>query len=249
MNAHQLAALGYFGMGQVEGPRGVGAPSRLAGPSRAALGAQYQQAMYAPVGSDRQIPGYPYGMRGMGDDRAMVPADANYPPAPVPQGLPAQSYWQLPPAFTHTYGYKDALAAAGLEFHTEVFDLAVDPVQQSGANIAAGASVIATVRISQEADFVEEKRMVAISPSTALFTVQIFDNATNRALSNVALRGENAAGTAQRPRLVKPRLYRRNSDISLVFTNVGAVTITALQWLFSGFKIFSPDALNLNNPQ
>ncbi len=133
----------------------------------------------------------------------------------------------------------------------EIFDLFVDPVAQSGATIAAGAGVIATVRISQEADFVAEKMVFIVSAAagTPFFTVQIFDNATNRALSNIAVRAELIAGTAQLPRLMKPRLFRRNSDISFVFTNTSGVTITALQMGFSGYKIFDPNALNLNNSQ
>ncbi len=242
MNKNALAALGYFGLGQVE-PAGMG---RLSGPSR------YTQAQYAPVSSARTMPGYPYGMRGLGDD-GPVPS-VNYPAAPSPQGLPSQSYFQLPQYFQHTYGYKDALAAAGLEFHTETFDLIVDPVAQSGAPIpaagVAGSTVIATVRISQEADFVAEKVVEDHEPSQSNYTVQIFDNATNRALSNLPARVANVAGTAQRPRLWKPRLFRRNSDISLIFTNLDANNpITGLQFQFSGFKVFDPNALNLNNPQ
>lgn len=225
---HQVALRGLYGVGEI------------AGPSR------YAASPFSPVGAERALPGYPYGMRGM----AGYPQGfGQYPPAPVPQGLPAQNYWQLPPYFTHTYGYKDALAAAGMEFHTEVFDLAVDPVAQSGASIPVGGSVIATVRISQEADFVAEKIVADTAPLGSQFTVQIFDNATNRALSNIPLRVANVAGTAQRPRIIKPRLFRRNSDISFLFTNIDTVPLTALQLVFEGYKVFDPNALNLNNPQ
>ena len=223
-----LALRGLYGVGEVAGPT------------------RYAAQPFSPVGAERSLPGYPYGMRGM--IRGM--GEGAYPPAPVPQGLPAQQYWALPPFFTHTYGYKDALAAAGLEFHTEMFDLAVDPVAQSGAAIPASGTIIATVRISQEADFVAEKIVADFLPTASNFTVQIFDNATNRALSNIALRIANLAGTAQRPRIIKPRLFRRNSDISFVFANLSAVaTITALQLTFSGYKVFDPNSLNLNNPQ
>lgn len=221
---------------------------------------QYLQYPLAPVGSDRAIPGYPYGMRGLQGvaGRGLGAGDANYPPAPIPQGLPAQSYYQLPPSFTHTMGYKDALAAAGLEFHTEVFELAIDPIAQSGANLAAGGSVIATVRISQEADFVAEKLMDfcvdtndATAPETVGYRAQIFDNATNRALSNIPIPRACLAGTAQRPSLWKPRLFRRNSDISVVFTadTQNGAAINRLVLVFQGFKIFDPNALNLNLPQ
>lgn len=231
---------------------------------------RYLSYPLAPVGSDRQIPGYPYGMRGMGAVRGMSrgfgddPASAgpmmqaNYPPAPVPTGLPAQSYWALPPSFTHTYGYKDAIAAAGLEFHTEYFELAVDPIAQSGQTIAPGASAIATFRVSQEADFVAEKIMdicniddedTDTGPNS--YRAQIFDNATNRALSNIPLPRGALCGTASRPALIKPRLFRRNSDITIVFTaNANnSDPITALVFVFQGFKIFDANALNLNNPQ
>ena len=246
MNGYPMGLAGQF--------RGLGMPQR------------FLQAPMAPVGVDRTIPGYPYGMRGMGGAPAMdlqaMPGGGygmlqpNYPPAPMPPMMPAQQYWAAPPYFGHTPGYKDALAAAGMEFHTEVFDLAVDPIAQSGANLAAGATVIATVRISQEADFVAEKYTEfcvdtadQTDPDDVSYRVQIFDNATNRALSNQAIRVSNLAGTAQRPRILKPRLFRRNSDISFVFTNVDANPITALQLVFSGFKIFDPNSLNLNNPQ
>jgi hypothetical protein len=219
--------------------RGLYGVGEIAGPSR------YAASPFSPVGAERTLPGFPYGMRGM----AGLGNGNGYPPAPVPQGLPAQSYWQLPPYFTHTYGYKDALAAAGMEFHTEIFDLGVDPVAQSGAAIPIGGSVIATVRISQEADFVGEKYVSDTFPLGSQYTVQIFDNATNRALSNIPLRVSNIAGTAQRPRILKPRLFRRNSDISFLFTNIDTVPITALQFVIEGYKIFDPNALNLNNPQ
>lgn len=222
-----IALRGLYGFGEVSGPT------------------RYVQSPFSPVGMERTLPGFPYGMRGF--PRGV--GQASYPPSPVPQGLPAQSYYQLPPYFTHTSGYKDALASAGLEFHTEIFDLAVDPVAQSGAPIAVGGSVIATVRISQEADFVAEKIVADTMPLGSQFTVQIFDNATNRALSNIPLRVANAAGTAQRPRIIKPRLFRRNSDISFLFTNVDTAPITALQLVFNGYKIFDPNSLNLNNPQ
>jgi hypothetical protein len=224
--SHALALRGLYGVGEI------------AGPSR------YAASPFSPVGAERTLPGYPYGMRGFPGL-----GQGAYPPAPVPQGLPAQSYYALPPFFTHTYGYKDALAAAGMEFHTEIFDLAVDPIAQSGVPIAVGASVIATVRISQEADFVAEKIVADTNPLGVQFTVQIFDNATNRALSNIPLRVNNMAGTAQRPRIIKPRLFRRNSDISFLFTNIDTVPVTALQLVFNGYKIFDPNALNLNNPQ
>lgn len=234
------------------------------------LPTRYVQYPLAPVGSDRQIPGYPYGMRGMAgpqgfgaplmiDERTGQPISMpNYPPAPIPQGLPAQSYFQLPPTFQHTMGYKDALAAAGLEFHTEIFDLSVDPIAQSGQNLAAGATVIATVRISQEADFVCEKIMDwtvdsadRVLPELVGWRLQIFDNATNRALSNIPVPRSSIAGTAQRPALWKPRLFRRNSDLSFVFTaDAGNDNpITQLVVTMQGFKIFDPNALNLNNPQ
>lgn len=220
---------------------------------------RYLSYPLAPVGSDRLIPGYPYGMRGMaGAPRALGAADPNYPPAPIPQGLPAQSYYQLPPSFTHSMGYKDALAAAGLEFHTEYFELAVDPIAQGGANIAAGGTAIATVRVSQEADFVAEKVMEfcvdtadQANPEDVGYRVQIFDNATNRALSNIPIPRSCIAGTAQRPALWKPRLFRRNSDLTLVFTadTQNANSIDRLVFVFQGYKIFDPNALNLNNPQ
>jgi hypothetical protein len=148
-----------------------------------------------------------------------------------------------------TIDYKDYLASKGLEFHTEVFDLVVDPVAQSGAAIAAGAVVVATVRISQEADFVAEKWVFTAGPLGAGFSVRIEDSSTGRALSNVAVDINNVAGTAQRPRILKPRLFRRNADVSVTFTNTSPAPITALQFVMSGYKIFDKNALNLNNPQ
>jgi hypothetical protein len=227
---------------------GLRALGEVAGPSR------YAAQPFSPVGSERALPGFPYGMRGMPPGLGQ----GAYPPAPVPQGVPAQSYWSLPPFFTHTYGYKDALAAAGLEFHTEVFDLSVDPIASSGANMAAGATVIAVVRVSQEADFVCEKFMEfcvdtadQADPDDVGYRVQIFDNATNRALSNIPIPRSIIAGTGQRPALIKPRLFRRNSDISFVFTadSQNANAINRLVFTMRGYKVFDPNALNLNNPQ
>ena len=222
-------------------PMALGQLGLGAGPNR------YLMAPRPPVGIERTMPGFPYGMAGLG-----------YPPAPIPEGMPAQSYFQAPPYFTHTYGYKDALAAAGLEFHTEVFDLAIDVRAQNAANIAPGATAIATVRISQEADFVAEKVMDfcsdtanLLTPETVGYRVQVFDNATNRALSNIPLPRSVFAGTAQRPALMKPRLFRRNSDLTFVVTAdpTNANAINRLVIMIRGFKIFDPNSLNLNNPQ
>ena len=229
-----------YGMGQAPfttpNPYGMGAaplttpnPMALAGGGRMTLG-------LAPVGWERTVPG----AGGMGQMNM---------PQPLPQGMPNYMYYNLPAQFGGTPGYKDYLSSCGLEFHTEWFDLGLDPVAQSGAAIPAGATVIANVRITQEADFVAEAVVADAAPIGADFSVQVFDNATNRALSNVPIRVANLAGTAQRIRRIKPRLFRRNSDLTLTFTNTGVNPITALQWVFQGYKIFDANALNLNNPQ
>lgn len=175
-------------------------------------------------------------------------AAAARPPVGSERGLPGSRAVEL---LSHTYtpGYKDVLAAAGLEFHTEMFDLAVDPIAQGGIAIAVGATAIATVRIGQEADFVAEKIVADHVPFAEPYVVQIFDNATNRALSNIPIRNDNLVGTGERPRIIKPRLFRRNSDLSFVFTNVGVNPITVLQLVLCGYKIFDPCSLNLNRPQ
>lgn len=162
-------------------------------------------------------------------------------------------------AYGYAQGYKDRLAAAGMQFHTEVFFLAVDAIAAAaGAALAAGATRIVSLRISQEADFVVEKIMEfsaddadAVTPQAAGYRVQIFDNATNRALSNLPVPKSCAAGTAQRPMLIKPRLFRRNSDVSLIFTadTFNAAALDRLFFVMMGYKIFDPNALNLNSPQ
>jgi hypothetical protein len=153
------------------------------------------------------------------------------------------------PGIPRSIDYKEYLQSRGLEFHTEIFDLVVDPVAQSGANIAAGGVVVATVRISQEADFVSEKWVFTVAPLGAVFQVRITDNSTGRTLSNIPVDINNVAGTAQRPRILKPRMFRRNADVSFEFTNTSGAIITGLQFCMSGYKIFDKNALNLNNPQ
>jgi len=169
---------------------------------------------------------------------------------PVPAGMPPSLAAELPGHFTHTLGYKDWLAAHGLEFHTEAFDLEFDPIAASGGNLTAAVSPLATtVRVSQEADFVAEKLVESHTPAASTYSVRIFDNGTNRALSNGPILNASIAGTAQRPRIWKPRLFRRNSDIQIDFALVAGADITQLEFVMSGYKIFDKNALNLNNPQ
>ena len=151
--------------------------------------------------------------------------------------------------FPRDVSFKDALASKGLEFHTEVFDLINDPVAQSGAPIGIAAVQIGTVRISQDADFVAEKFVFSVLPLGANFQVRITDDGSGRNLSNIPVDINNVAGTAQRPRILKPRLFKRNGDVSIEFTNTSGAPITALQFVMSGYKIFNENALNLNNPQ
>ena len=143
---------------------------------------------------------------------------------------------------------KDELFRSGIEYLTEPFDGAVDPTNGGVLPIAAGATANVNLLITQEADFVVEKLTADVTPIGALFTYQMTDTSTGRVLSNQPIISVNGLGTAQRPRLWKPRLFRRNSTIQFIIVNISLAPITRLQICLSGYKIFDRNALNLNLP-
>lgn len=141
---------------------------------------------------------------------------------------------------------EDYLAAIGLDVFTEWFDLVVDPLTILNAtSIAASASVFPSLTVGQDAHFVAEKIMHDTIPSdaTGVWTIVLNDGGNDRNLSNRPIRRDNFAGTALRPALIKPKLFKAKS--TLTFTIVGGTAaITAIQIVFRGYKILNLEALN-----
>ena len=135
------------------------------------------------------------------------------------------------------------------QFNTEPFYNAFDPTVGGTIPVPVAGTVQGALAITQEADFVAEKLTFEVVPLGALFTVLIEDASSNRQLMNQPLISNNLLGTAQRPALWKPRLFRRNSNILMTILNISGVPITRLQIVFCGYKIFDPRALDLNLPQ
>lgn len=140
----------------------------------------------------------------------------------------------------------DYLAAIGLDVFTEHYDLVVDPLTISNiSQIDIGATIVPTITMPQDSHFVAEKIMHDTAPTdaTGVWTIVMTDSANDRALSNRPVRRDNFAGTALRPRLIKPKLFKAKSTISFSIVG-GTAAITTIQIVFSGYKILNLEALN-----
>ena len=135
------------------------------------------------------------------------------------------------------------------QFNTEPFYNSIDPTVGGTVPLAAAATFQGAIAITSEADFVGEKWTFEVVPLGALFTVRVEDASSNRTLMNQPLISNNFLGTAQRPALWKPRLFRRNSNIMFTIQNISGAPIVRLQVVLCGYKIFDPRALDLNLPQ
>lgn len=126
-------------------------------------------------------------------------------------------------------------------------------------NLAAaiGNRQVATIEITQEADFVASRILhVALNPATGAilpyqvaggpsYIVQMTDGGSDRTLQNFQLHVDTIAGTAQRSvPFPKNRLFRRNSTISFVYTNQQAVA-TQVWMAILGYKIYDEASLDL----
>lgn len=116
-------------------------------------------------------------------------------------------------------------------------------------DIAAGATVAASIQIEADSDFEILKRMVFFTndtyPSTIDLTVsmpvtiQLTDTGSGRNLFNTPVMMANAFGTAQFPFILQQtKIFSARSVIGITITNNSAVDIVDLQLSFNGRKIF-----------
>lgn len=141
---------------------------------------------------------------------------------------------------------EDYLAAIGLDVFTEWFDLVLDPLTiLNASSIAANATVYPTITIAADSHLVVEKWMHDTSPSdsTGVWAIKVNDGGNDRDLSNRPVRRDNFAGTALRPALIKPKLFKAKSTLTFTITG-GTAAITILQIVGRGYKILNLDALN-----
>lgn len=112
-----------------------------------------------------------------------------------------------------------------------VFDTAVLTALQQGLAVP--------LRFEYDADF---EHIWTVSSQTGIYSVQIKDGSTNRALSNNPVNGENFAGTAALPwPLVEPYVWARSSTVIATFndrSNAG----NDVQLVFRGYKLFPAQA-------
>lgn len=109
----------------------------------------------------------------------------------------------------------------------------------------------ATIDITQEADFVGTRFLHQdVNPTTGVpitpsYTVNVRDGSTDRNLMTAPIHVDTLAGTAQRSvPFTKNRLFRRNSTITLDFTQLQAVA-TRIFLCIQGYKIFDESSLDL----
>lgn len=106
---------------------------------------------------------------------------------------------------------------------------------------AAGSQAIQTVQITQEADFYCTKVIGTDTDAAGeFFTVLMTTSETDRQFMNAGVHKANFQGTAQLPRLLPmPRVFYRNSTITLTYTRVIAAAAPSLIWTsFEGYKVF-----------
>lgn len=120
-----------------------------------------------------------------------------------------------------------------------------------------GNTAVATIDITQEADFVATRMLhagvvdttgvimplqTATGPS---YSVNIRDGSSDRNLMQFPLHAETLFGTSQRSvPFAKNRLFRRNSTITLDLTQLQAVA-TRIFIVMQGYKIFDEASLDL----
>jgi hypothetical protein len=110
-----------------------------------------------------------------------------------------------------------------------------DLVLPNAVLTASQSGLVVTQQLDQDADL---EVLDYITNSTGLFSFQIFDPSTGRALSNSAVNGENGTGTAQLPRrLVEPYVWARSSTLKVTFNDRSGGGNT-VQLVFSGYKLY-----------
>lgn len=112
-------------------------------------------------------------------------------------------------------------------------------------------SAVATVQITQEADFVvtralqENVNPVTGVPIVGSWSATIQDGSTDRRLTSTPIHANDLAGNAFRSTpWTKNRLFRRNSTITITFNQLQAVA-TRVFLSFQGYKIFDEASLDL----
>jgi hypothetical protein len=122
---------------------------------------------------------------------------------------------------------------------------------------AIGAPGVASITITQEADFIGTRFLTeSVNPATGAilapqvaggpsWTAVIRDGSTDRQLNSDPLHGSTIAGSAYRSTpWTKNRLFRRNSTMTINFTNLQAVA-TRVFFAVQGYKIFDEASLDL----
>lgn len=122
---------------------------------------------------------------------------------------------------------------------------------------AIGAAGSATIEITQEADFVATRWLhVGVNPATGAilpydvaggpsWSAMVRDGSTDRQMMPFPVHSSTLAGSAQRSTpFTKNRLFRRNSTITVDFTNLQAVA-TRVFLVLQGYKIYDEASLDL----
>jgi len=110
-----------------------------------------------------------------------------------------------------------------------------DLVMPNGVLTANQSGLVVSQQLDQDADL---EVIDYEANSTGLFSFQITDPSTGRALSNAAVNGENGFGTAQLPRvLVEPYVWARSSTLKVVLNDRSGGGNT-VQLVFTGYKLY-----------
>lgn len=111
----------------------------------------------------------------------------------------------------------------------------------------AGSVTVSVLNILADADFQVNYMTIAVRQANVLVVtwagdVQIDDSGRGRTLFNIATAVDAFRGTGELPYPFKPpRLFRRNSSVSISFTN-NVATVTDVQLSLHGNKLLSEGA-------
>lgn len=111
----------------------------------------------------------------------------------------------------------------------------------------AGSVTVSILNILADADFQSNYMTIAVQQANVLVlawagSVQIDDSGRGRTLFNQAIAVDAFRGTGELPYPFKPpRLFRRNSSVSVSFTN-NVATETIVQLALHGNKLLSEGA-------
>lgn len=165
---------------------------------------------------------------------------------PVIEGLDRLGF-KMAGLFTRLFG---SLAAK----NEEVFWAAIKGTGNGYVDLAAtvGATGSASIQVSQEADLVGVRALAAsVNPgsgallTTVSWSAQVKDGSSDREMMSYPIHSECLVGNARESvPFPKTRLFRRNSTITVDFTNLQAVA-TRIYLVLMGYKVFDESALDL----